>query len=95
MLDERQVAELIGPAAYRPASWAKHDGQARDDGEAKDVGQVKGERQAKDERQAKGDGQTKTSGQTNNAGAWIMLREYDISIACGGARHDLARTHYD
>jgi cell division protease FtsH len=29
VLDERQIAELIGPAAYRPAAWAKSDGQAK------------------------------------------------------------------
>jgi cell division protease FtsH len=47
VLDERQVAELIGPAAYRPASWAKTNGQAKSDEQGKSNSQSKGDGQAK------------------------------------------------
>ena len=79
MLDERQIAELIGPAAYRPASWASGNGQAKGgepakiDGQSKSDEPAKGDGEAKIEEPAKSaeaaKSESKSDGETKNAGA--------------------------
>ncbi len=53
VLDERQIAELIGPAAYGPAAWTKKDGQSKSDEQGKSNGQGKSDGRGKSDPQDK------------------------------------------